>query len=471
MNLRLLIYLNPSNIGKTSHKFEMDGDSGFNLVKNSIISLNKITNWHFYILVPSTDVWNDKPNNVTLIEYPYINDALNSRFHFDSNAINNYFNVYRHDIDLIWSMLPEHVGALKGIANKRREQIPIFTYINWMDYKENKGYEPSYKLRMLEGMMDADSIGIQSEHMKKTMIELLKGYSIPTEKIHIISPKTEFRNDEIVVGNVIGFPHRISVESNFKEMLNLIKDNLQYDMWVSNINKNIPIQHPKVKYEYIPTQDEYFEKMKSLRFGVSYHIGYSMWSMSVLDMMGCGKVVLAPNKNAFPEMFPENYPFLFDDKNEFIEKFNLLQNIDDSELLYWGALNRKQVEEKFTWDIQGRQLKEMFLNLLTKSPTKKTKSVYNKIVEYNAISKSDLINKNITEFGRRCSRAWNKSRIELMRDWGIKDDVTSEYSIYYYDEDRYKKNGIESIPKKILTPYEIRLNLNKGIENDNEDNE
>ena len=226
MNLRILIYLNPSNIDKTTHRFNLEGDSGFILVKNTILALNKIQDWHYYLLVPNVHCWSDSPKNVTLIEYPYINDALNSRFHFDTNAINNYFNVYRHDIDLIWSMLPELVSNLKAFANKRREEIPIFTYINWMDYRKNKSYEPSYLLRMYEGILEADAVGIQSKHMKKTLKQLLKEFTLPNNKIYIIPPKTNNVrwNKDNKVGNIIGFPHRISEESGFKEMFSLIKD-------------------------------------------------------------------------------------------------------------------------------------------------------------------------------------------------------------------------------------------------------
>lgn len=475
MNLRILIYLNPSNIDKVTHKFKLEQDSGFINVKNSILFLNKICTFHFYVLVPYLDCWVDKPDNVTLVKYPYINDALNSRFHFDTNALNNYFNNYKHDIDLIWTMLPEHAGALKAFANKRREEIPIFSYINWMDYKENKGYFPSYILRMFEGISESDAVGIQSVYMYGELFKLFKKhkYNIKPNDIHklcIIYPKTDCLDYNYYIGDVIGFPHRVSIESGFKEMYSLIKDHLKYKLWVTNIN-NSPIKsNDHIISKTYNNREEYINNLKKIRFGISYHINYSMWSMSVLDMMGCGKVVLVPYKNAFMEMMPQDYPFFFKDKQEFINKFIELQECDDTSLMYWGNKCREKVKNNYTWYKQAFELNEKFIELVTKhkitdSITYNAVNVFKSILKFNAITKSDLINKNITRFSRRCSRSWNKTRIELMRNFKVKDDVTKEHTVFYIDENRYKSNGIEKRPEKKLTKYELKkiCSQNKSV--------
>ena len=457
MNIRILVYLNPSNIDKVTHEFNLEGDSGFIMVKNTILALNKIQDWHYYLLVPNVHCWIDRPNNVTLIEYPYINDALNSRFHFDTNAINKYFNVYKHDIDLIWSMLPELVSNLKAFANKRREEIPIFTYINWMDWRKNTQYQPGYALRMYEGILEADMVGIQSKHMANEMKKILNGFTLPDNKIHIIPPKTEYPyQDQLHVGDLIGFPHRISVESGFKEMYPLIKDKLKYKLWVTNLN-NTPFDSDEmVINKFYPTRDEYIKELNNLRFGISYHIRYSMWSMSVLDMMAQGKCVLVPNKNAFPEMFGDDYPFYFNNKKEFVEKFELLQDINETRLLAWGHTLKARVRGIYSWNTHAKQIAELFINSITTRKSKRSEEIASIIKSYNAITKGDLINKGLTVFGRRCSRAWNKCRMDLMANYEIKDDMNNEHTIFYCDKDRYINNGIEKRggQERQLTIYE-----------------
>ena len=108
MNLRILIYLNPSNINKVTHKFNLNADSGFIMVTKGIDALNKISDNHYYLLVPTNEFDWQVPKNVTTIKYPYMNDALNNRYHFDSLFLNKIFSSYRHDIDLCWTMLPEN---------------------------------------------------------------------------------------------------------------------------------------------------------------------------------------------------------------------------------------------------------------------------------------------------------------------------------------------------------------------------
>lgn len=463
LNLRILVYLNPSNINKITHKFNLQQDSGFILVKNTILALNEIEDWHFYVLVPSLDCWDNKPDNVTLMEYPYVNDALNSRFHFDTNALLKLFNNYKHDIDLIWTMLPEHSGALKGFANKRREEIPVFSYINWMDYN-NKGYAPSYRLRMLDGILNSDAVGIQSEHMLLTMTELAKPYEkeIANSNIHIINPKTKlYPHITPTIGNTIAFNHRISTESGFHEMMSLASEHLRYPIWVTNIN-DVPINYGnKVISKRYENADEYYAKLSSVRFGISYHVGYSMWSMSVLDLMAMGKVVLVPNKNAFSEMFPYNYPFYFSNEKEFLEKLEYLQSCDDDILKLWGQRNQQEVIKRFTWFKQAVEFSNLFYSMISNKTNKKTKSVFDSIFEYGAVTKGDLINKNITEFRRICSRSWNKTRIELMRDWGIKDNVSSEHTIFYVKEYDITK-GVTKRPEKVMTPYEKKQREKKG---------
>ena len=180
-----------------------------------------------------------------------------------------------------------------------------------------------------------------------------------------------------------------------------------------------------------------------------------MWSMSVLDMMACGKVVLVPRKNAFPEMFPEDYPFFFENETEFMEKLEYLENCDNSVLEEWGEKNRQIVIERFTWETQAKELSEYFYSMILDKPNEKTESVYKVIKEFGMATKGDIINKNTSDYHRQCSRAWNKTRIELMMHYGIKDDVEQEHTTFYMPD--YDKNrGIVERPNKNPTMWDLR---------------
>jgi glycosyltransferase involved in cell wall biosynthesis len=385
-----------------------------------------------------------------------VNDALNSRFHFDTNALCEYFNNYTHDIDLIWTMLPEQAGALRAFANKRREEIPIFSYINWWDYRhDSNGYEPSYLWRLVDGFENSEVVGIQSEWMLeclKNEPKLAKNADLA--KARVIPPKTPKIDYKGKTGYFIAFPHRISQESGFSEFMDLVRDKLKFKVWVSNLNNATIEKEPMVDAGMIENHEDYYKHLANCRFGVSYHVGYSMWSMSVLDMMAVGKVVLVPHKNAFPEMFGNGYPFYFSSKEEFLQKFDYLQNCQPEDLEMWGERNRMLAQKYFSWEKQAEDLGELFLGLVAKSgKTDKTSSVLEKIIDFGKIYKTDLINKNITSFGRQCSRAWNKCRIEMMRDHGIMDDHESEMTLFFTPENKSKP--IARRPEKVPTKFDL----------------
>ena len=228
INLRILVYLNPSNINKVTHKFNLNADSGFIMVTKGIDALNKISQHHYYILVPNNDFDWKIPKNVTIIKYPYMNDALNNRYHFDSLFLSNIFSTYRHDIDLCWTMLPENVSNLKAFFSKRREEIPVFCYSNWLQ-NSNSNYEPSYKWRTIEGAMDCDAFGYQSNHMLSYMKKnIFNGVDIDYSKFYKMTPKTDLIDvSDNVIKDKIVFNHRISADSYFNKMINIIKDELK----------------------------------------------------------------------------------------------------------------------------------------------------------------------------------------------------------------------------------------------------
>ena len=445
LNLRVLIYLNPSCVDRVTHKINMESDSGWCLVKDTVEAMNKICEYHFFILFPSEgtsqgliEVWPGKPNNVTLLLYPYTNDALTNRYHLDINAIGKHFNCYRHDIDLVWTMLPENVGGLKAFTNKRREEVPIVAYCNWMDSKKSAGYEPEYKYRMLEGAVESSAMILQSDHHYKSFKKIISTISNATfkEKISIINPKVvDPYVDDLSMGGEIAFPHRVNQVSGFKKMFSLCCGDLRMPIWVTNINKT-PIEADHlIKAHHYHSKEDFYKRLAKVRFGLSYHIGYSMWSMSVLEMMALGKCVLVPNMNAFPEMFDVDYPFMFKNDAEFIEKIKYMQDPEsDYDLIYWGKQNRKRFYKKFTYQIQAEQMVSLFESLVRKGKTTaKTESVESLVRVRGRITKQEILNKGLTVFGRLGSRAWNKARIEMMLN-GVNDDTSKSETTFYIKE-------------------------------------
>ena len=78
----------------------------------------------------------------------------------------------------------------------------------------------------------------------------------------------------------------------------------------------------KVKCE---SRDEYMDFLSTMKFGVGTFQTYSAWSISTTDGFSVGVPYLLPNKLCYPEMTSvaiEPYPYLYNDRDDFIKKFN-----------------------------------------------------------------------------------------------------------------------------------------------------
>jgi len=83
-----------------------------------------------------------------------------------------------------------------------------------------------------------------------------------------------------------------------------------------------------VETEYIPDRRRYYKRLRESAFGIANLFPNAAWSMSVVDMMACGKAVIAPRYACYPEMLGDDYPFLFSGKKEFFEAANSLLDSD-----------------------------------------------------------------------------------------------------------------------------------------------
>ena len=89
-----------------------------------------------------------------------------------------------------------------------------------------------------------------------------------------------------------------------------------------------------------------------MKFGVGTFQTYSAWSISTTDGFSVGVPYLLPNKLCYPEMVSVSskpYPYLYNNRKDFIDKFNeMLDNpidYDTSEL----AKNMKWQERIEKW--------------------------------------------------------------------------------------------------------------------------
>jgi hypothetical protein len=80
-----------------------------------------------------------------------------------------------------------------------------------------------------------------------------------------------------------------------------------------------------------------------MKFGVSCFEEYSAWSISTTDGLSVNVPYLLPNNLCYPEMVPQNYPYFYNNRADFVNKF---EEMLDNKLTY----NTKQIANTMLWD-------------------------------------------------------------------------------------------------------------------------
>ncbi|MHA1215659.1 MAG: hypothetical protein ACTSPG_10190, partial [Candidatus Hodarchaeales archaeon] len=168
LNLRCLVFLNPSMFDEHAHTFDLRSDSGWILTYNVINEILKKEKWHFFILAPpdlKDKSYFEKPEYVTYIPYHYPLSAMESRFAFRPREIIRYFHFLEHDVDVVWSMIPGLLGGFQATVNCKMRQAAVkFGYFNWVDTPHNRfPTTPIFIGYQINGVLNSHFCGVNSQ--------------------------------------------------------------------------------------------------------------------------------------------------------------------------------------------------------------------------------------------------------------------------------------------------------------------
>jgi hypothetical protein len=193
------------------------------------------------------------------------------------------------------------------------------------------------------------------------------------------------------------------------------------------------------KYEWADYQkpqssknrEDYFNKLQSCFIGVgcfdgSKGSGGASWSIGVTDGLSLGVPYVLPNKYVWPKLMGDDYPLLFEHKNE--DSFiTMISNVMDDKKLYNSA--RKKFEpilKKMVWNKQVKNwldwdnLFDASTFKMVGSETKTYNDVLNIIKKRKRVSKKQLIGElnwgKQFKFGRYRNRLRLDSNIRFTSD-------------------------------------------------------
>ena len=326
---KVLIY------GNYTYRKNLEADSLVEVLRRVIPFMSKRWKIHFTLLTPefikSLDFINVEQR---IYELPtYINQM---RTHFNSIEFLKIIDWQRNDWDLIYTHLPEHTNQIvNSIYNNTNIYPNIIGYSHWFELPENVQYLKTMLDANINGILQMSECGVNSKWLKELLLthaETIYNKEIINKLDKIIQPhylgvdrveqRKEYKDKTVV------FNHRDAGYTGWEWFVKVVDE-----IWKTRQDFKVYTTLAQVDREWnikvdLTGREEYMQFLSQVKFGVATFQTYSAWSISTTDGLSVGVPYLLPNKLCYPEMVTADYPYLYNDKADFIQKFNEMLDAD-----------------------------------------------------------------------------------------------------------------------------------------------
>lgn len=278
-------------------------------------------------------------------------------------------------IDWVWVNQPEIVVAVKAIlAELGLKSAKILTYVHYypiLEFSHDKikwdislnsgGLAKIIMNRILEGCSISDLVFVHSDFSREMLLSVARINNIElstmkVKKVPIPSDPLLFVDNPLKCNKVrklvFGYPNRLYYHygtSSIFTMLSEMNESLDFSVWVTNPTNNCSEirnandeMSKKVKeevmaldyvehFDEVPLRNIYRKLLKDSYIVIGPYRKTAPWSMSLVDAMGMGKPVIAPNCGAFKDMLPDG--LLWNTPKDFLKLIHeLISNRERYEL-------------------------------------------------------------------------------------------------------------------------------------------
>ena len=423
---RILVYPN------ITYMRDLEKDSYVVVLHNVIKELNKIRDDIHWTILSPMDIKSLMFENTTQIPINLPSYPNSMRAHFNFEEIKKVLRWKETDYDVLYSHLPEHTLQLSNMFNNETNISPrIVGYCHWFEVPENTAYNKTMLMHNIAGMLEMEECGVNSEWLKDLVLDKVAGtyHSRIVRRLEEIIQPHYLGIDKVDMkstpsGNNIIFNHRDNEYTGFRwfiKQMDLLWEKRQ-DFTVYTTLADI--DKPYAKRVKIHSRDEYLKFLKSMKVGVGCFQKYSAWSISTTDSLSMGVPYVLPNKLCYPEMVGKDYPLLYKDSKDFLEKIEQVLNSDFVRGVAVTYLKKSINDFKWENRVPSWFNKWNFLNPNEFKMIGNKSESYNKILDFihkkKSVTKNDIL--TYLNWGVRISfspyrnRLRNESTIRFTKD-------------------------------------------------------
>ena len=352
--------------GNYTYRDNLEADSLVEVLRHVIPFMSKRWKIHFTILIPEFVKSLEFPNvEQKIYQLPtYINTM---RQHFNATEFLKHVDWKRNDWDIVYSHLPEHTLQMANCLHNNTNITPKFIgYSHWFEvpqnapYGDREGGNPARALYLsVAGLLMMEECGVNSDWLKQLTIgeaskhwnqkvlddlqKIIQPHYLGVDRINV---RKDYKDKTVI------FNHRGAGYTGWEWFVKIVDEIWEKRQDFKVYTTLTQVDRPWNKRVRCGTRDDYMNFLSSMKFGVGTFQTYSAWSISTTDGFSVGVPYLLPNKLCYPEMVSVSskpYPYLYNNRKDFIDKFNeMLDNpidYDTSEL----AKNMKWQERIEKW--------------------------------------------------------------------------------------------------------------------------
>ncbi len=393
----------------------INADSNYIIVKQLCNKLIKTGKYNFFILLDKNRKYykDDLHKSVKIIWLPLPRSKKHQVIHFNTNIFREIYKKYA--IDLVWNNVVErghHIRYFQDtlLDNQRVKVLNYHHYVIHRSLEYLSNYLPCTHILydQIIGSLGADLNYFHTQHCYNMLIEEAKDILLPDQVkkiedksivklggyINKIKSKYKYETYTFI------YNHRLDGYKNWKDTFEvfdlLYNAGYKFKVIITAGDKgNLgSVNKEYVEIKSFSLHSDYINELSKCHCNV-INSRHETYCISIAESILNDQVIVAPNKVTFPELVDQDYPHLFESKEE---QYKILENLIVNNIREYNykESNKLTIDQhsknfdKIITDLFEKDLYESYFDRIKKESTKK--EIKNYLQTRNEIDLTDFKN-------------------------------------------------------------------------------